>query len=737
MEADYFDSSGHIINKWETLTCDEQVMVSFISVICAEGLATNVLCNIIMPNRPHDFYRYLDSLIEKGWIFCDESTIFCNNSIESDLLKSNIMEEKKIVRTLKRLKEYLIINPLDDMLSKQEYFVAARLLLTYIMNKWESLSSSSHLKTIFSDVVVTFCTNAELSYYANNRKRVNTLEERTDFQLLYLIKNFSYSGIVHVLLASLYNSIFRYSMAAVSFHKAEEYLGSHDSSLLYGKAIMYENLSLYHHAFQFAYSSFVQSNDNDKIKVALYISYLCAINESPSDSKKWRKVARTLIGNKSIAYYSDTNIMLMLIEALLHQKDASLGQQILDDVELIVIKLYGTYAPLLSNISIIRSIINETAGNLRGSDKNYHQYCKINHFCYGFSVADTAILYSSIINNNVIRGNIKTAQLYTFKLQKLYTETANFSPGVRLSQSLANAVSYLADNNLILSEYYLEIAYKICENEIIPDEITLSEIQPVFSEGIPESIKFSAVTRVLKQLSISISIGKGQFDEAKKIIETEKANESSLLEKLKWNIELGRTLIIEGNIDEGIQVWRETINNSPNTCKFTISKEIAEWALNLNMNFEAKVFYEEALAFDIMVYEKNIYEIANALQCYANVLSYCGFFEGSEDTFKQAELFFKSMDEQADGLALLYLSWATTKQDSEAEILIKKAITYWKPENATFDESLSKMWHQLACVQSMQGKHAEASFSARQAIKYYPSEYPNSLLEDMGPFLQL
>lgn len=722
--------SLYLMNMYKTLTNEEQILVSLVSIVCKDGLSKDVLCNIIMPDYPSDFNLLINNLTAQDWMYCDGFTIHYNNLIAPNVLNSVALDGNTCVEILERIKIYIDASHLDDLYPKRDYYLAARLIINYIMDKWESLSIHPKLEYIFSNVAVAFCKNIELSFFGNRRHRVNILEERFDFSLLSFVSTLSDSGKeVQMLLGSICVKNFKYDRANLYFQKAKLILESNNGCLLFELANYYEQLSQYHKAIQFAYSAFQNSYGDNKIKFALYLSYLFAIIDSLSDSKIWRNLALQLIGKKDVPFYSEANIILLKIEALLHRNDPYLAHQILDNADLLIIKLYGDYAPDLSSISAIRFIIDDNSGKLRKSNIHYLNYCKLNHYNFGLSCADTAVLYSSIINDNIIRGNIISAHIYADYMHNLSAENDKYSPGVRLSQALANAVLCLSDENFKLCESYLESLNLICEKELIPDSVTQAELDKIFSNGLSESIKMIPILRTIKILSVSNLLGQGQVEKAKEIIELAKNSEENIVEKLKWDIELGRTFIYEGKKKEGVDLWRSTIERSTCESKFEISIRIAELANNLNMIFESKGFYEEALNFEIMAYEKKNFEIAKALQGYAQVLNCCGINDGSEDSFKQAELLFRSIEDK-DGLAYLYLSWASTKNAIEAESLIKKAIKNWEPEGNIFDETLSTMYHHLACAQSKQGKFDEASHSAHMSINLYPFEYPISLIEE-------
>lgn len=724
----------YIKKVFDTLTAEEQGLVTLLSVICSEGLSLDVACNILMSDRPRDFNSHIDKLNAQNWIFCDCQSIYIEQSIAELVLKISPIDNDVAIRLLTSLSKYIVLQPLDDMRLRQQYFVVARLCLTYLMNHWQVYANNSQLASLFSDAVIAFATNVELSFYGNKRQFIHNLEHRIDFQLLAFLKGLELphsEGYIDLLLGRLYTSIFRYNEARTCFEKAHAILGN-DAELLLAEAVMYENLSLNAKAFQFAYRAYLinkeKRNYDANIKVSLYIAYLCAVNESPQNCKHWRKRARSLMDNRTVPAGHIFNITMNEIEALIHLDDTALAHQIMDSVELEVYRLYGYNAPEMSRVHYIRSLVDGEIGQLRKSNEYYSRYVYTNHLNYGYSVGDTAALYSAIIHENIIRGNGTTANIFAIKMQDLYAEGSNIAPGVRFSQAVANCVSNLVDERYDLSKDYHVVAKKVYD-ELQPDVDTLSEIAPIFQDGVlPQSVLMTEEARTLNLISFNICLGEGKVDDAKRLIELQLEVERDENERKKWKIKLGQALIVEGKIDDAVQLWWGLLDKIATRNRFEICKEIADTAMKYGLNYEAKMFLEEALMFNVMVYAKTS-EIAEALQCYAHILNYCGF-DGSNETWEQAMLFMKSM-ENTDGLALLFLFWGIAQQDGDAESLIKKAISYWRPEPGIFDETLSSMFHHLSCVQTMQGKHDEALSSAQEAIRLYPTEYPPYLMEEM------
>lgn len=723
----------------EKLMEEEQRTLIVLSVICSEGLSRKVACNLIKPASPVAFDALVSMLCSRNWLSCDHQTTYCDCQIRNAVLEMAQIDVDNMIKILSSLKEYIVLRPLDDMLSRQQYFVAARLLLTYIMDVWSVEYCKICAYKDFWEVVIALALNIELSYN-KGRKAVSCLEERFDYKLLTFFRKISvpdyYQVLASNLLGRLYTRIFRYEEAKVCFNEAGEFLND-DPRLLVSKAVMYENLGLYANSVHYAYRAFLlnkEEKDNDaNIEVCLYLAYLCAECDSPASGKHWRKIARSLIGNRRIPEGHVFNITMKEIEALLHIDDNALVSQILDAAELEVCKLYGSDAPEMGRIAYIRSMSDGEAGKSRKSNLEYQGYVEANHFNYGYSVADTACLYSGIISDNVLRGNNTTAGIFAIKMQNLHAE-AGTAPSVRISQAFANCASCMSDENYALADAYLDMARNIYENELRPNKTILTEITSVFQGGIiPKSVSMTDNEKIINQANINIRLGEGRTVEAREMIKFLKENENDGLELVKWDIYLGRVLIKEGKQGEGLDMWRKAIRNAPQTGRFEVAKEIAEWARNYDLVYDAMTFYEDALEADTMVYAKTC-DIAEALQCYADVLELCGLKGKSDEPWKQALMLMQSLGDN-DGISLLYFSWGAAKQDQVAEELLSKAIGRWNPENYVFDETLSKMYYLLCCVQAMQGKVEEARISAAKAVKLYPADFPESMLENIKLYL--
>ena len=723
----------------ETLTEEEQHTLCILSVICSEGLSRRVACDVIKPDCPVALDTLIGNLCSRNWLFCDYQTTYCDCQISDAVLEEAQIDVDSMIKILSSLKEYIVLQPLDDMLSRQQHFVAARLLLTYIMNIWSIEYCKICAYKDFWEVVIALALNIELSYY-RGRKPVFCIEDRFDYKLLTFFRQISvpdyYQALASNLLGRLFTRIFRYNDAMTCFKEAEKYLCD-DPRLLMSKAEFYWNLGLYAQTIDCTYRSFLRNkedgNDEANIEVCLYLAYLCAECDSPASGKHWRNVARSLVDDRRIPEGHIFRITMKEIEALIHIDDSALVSQILDAAELQICKLYGSGAPEMGKISLIRSMSDGEAGKSRKSNMEYLRYVEANHFNYGYSVADTACLYSGIINDNVIRGNSATAGIFAIKMQDLHAE-AGTAPGVRLSQAFANCASCMSDEDYALADAYLDMARDIYEDELRPDNVTLSKIESVFQGGIiPKSVSMTDNERIINQANINICLGEGRTVEAREMVESLKEKEEDRLERVKWDIYLGRVLIKDGKQAEGLDVWRSAIGHAPKTGKFEVAKEVAEWARSYDLIYDAMTFYEDSLEADAIVYAKTC-DIAEALQCYADVLELCGLKGKSDEPWRQALMLMQSLGDY-DGIALLYFSWGAAKQDYEAEELLKTAIERWNPENYVFDETLSKMYYLLCCAQAMQGKVEEARISATKAVKLYPADFPESMFDNIKLYL--
>ena len=718
---------------------DVKQVMTVASVVCVEGLDLEVLCNICEPNCPQALYEVAEALCRGNWLLREHRRIHCNPAIADAVLERNAICESRMKSLLINLKDYLEINPLDDYLSRRQYFVAARLLLGYAMEKWEEFPEKDlQFVSAFQTNVILFASNAELSFHRSPRQAVGRLEQRFDFKLLLSTFNITGNQRLFDMMGALYSRIFRYDEATVCFETAEPSSLSHQYQLMYLSEMCW-NLGLLAKSFAYAYNAFrkneMEEEADQNIMVCLYISRLCALNDSMDSSRMWLEKGKALIGKRRVPEIHPIRIMYLEIEALLANDNYSKANEYLEKSELMAIKLYGENSPALSMISYIRYEMYVRLGMSRKSIEAYRDYVDCTHFNYGFSPADLSVLYSSIVDSCNERGSYSTAAIYEERMQDLHSnsDNASFAPGVRFFKALTEASNSLTRYDYELCAAHIEDARGIFFGEIKPDEETLEAIRPVFEgSAIPDVVMGTTYRRALADWDFETRLKRGDYAEARTLIEEELADEQNVKERLLLSVQQGRIDIKEGDTQTGIALWWDVVRRADASWRFEIAKYIAGCADELELQSEAILFYETALQAESMIYAKTK-DLAVALRSYAEILQTYGRQQKSDELFQQAIELLKATHDR-DGVALAFWYWGSMKQDHEAEFLMSRAIKYWDREGV-FDETLSHMNREYALALGQQGKMNEARTAARRAVDLYPGCYPDYLEEEIEEYL--
>ncbi|WP_337579738.1 hypothetical protein [Prevotella pectinovora] len=718
---------------------DVKQVMTVASVVCVEGLDLEVLCNICEPNCPQALCDVADALCRSNWLLREHKRVHCDPVIAGAVLEQNAIGGSRMKSMLINLKDYLEINPLDDYLSRRQYFVAARLLLGYAIEKWEEFPEKDlQFVSAFQTDVILFASNAELSFHRSPRQAVGRLEQRFDFKLLLSTFNITGNQRLFDMMGALYSRIFRYDEATVCFETAEPSPLSHQYQLMY-LSEMYWNLGLLAKSFAYAYNAFrkneMEEEADQNIMVCLYISRLCALNDSMDSSRMWLEKGKALIGKRRVPEIHPIRIMYLEIEALLANDNYSKANEYLEKSELMAIRLYGENSPALSMISYIRYEMYVRLGMSRKSIEAYRDYVDCTHFNYGFSLADLSVLYSSIVDSCNERGSYSTAAIYEERMQDLHSDSdnASFAPGVRFFKALTEASNSLTHYDYELCAAHIEDARGIFLGEIKPDEETLEAIRPVFEgSDIPDVVMGTTYRRALADWDFETRLKRGDYAEARTLIEEELADEQNAKERLLLSVQQGRIDIKEGDTQTGIALWWDVVRQADASWRFGIAKYIAGCADELELQSEAIQFYETALQAESMIYAKTK-DLAVALRSYAEILQTYGRQQKSDELFQQAIELLKATHDR-DGVALAFWYWGSMKQDHEAEFLMSRAIKYWDREGA-FDETLSHMNREYALALGQQGKMNEARTAARRAVDLYPGCYPDYLEEEIEEYL--
>lgn len=718
---------------------DVKQVMTVASVVCVEGLDLEVLCNICEPNCPQALCDVADALCRSNWLLREHKRVHCDPVIAGAVLEQNAIGGSRMKSMLINLKDYLEINPLDDYLSRRQYFVAARLLLGYAIEKWEEFPEKDlQFVSAFQTDVILFASNAELSFHRSPRQAVGRLEQRFDFKLLLSTFNITGNQRLFDMMGALYSRIFRYDEATVCFETAEPSPLSHQYQLMYLSEMCW-NLGLLAKSFAYAYNAFrkneMEEEADQNIMVCLYISRLCALNDSMDSSRMWLEKGKALIGKRRVPEIHPIRIMYLEIEALLANDNYSKANEYLEKSELMAIRLYGENSPALSMISYIRYEMYVRLGMSRKSIEAYRDYVDCTHFNYGFSPADLSVLYSSIVDSCNERGSYSTAAIYEERMQDLHSDSdnASFAPGVRFFKALTEASNSLTHYDYELCAAHIEDARGIFLGEIKPDEETLEAIRPVFEgSDIPDVVMGTTYRRALSDWDFETRLKRGDYAEARTLIEEELADEQNVKERLLLSVQQGRIDIKEGDTQTGIALWWDVVRQADASWRFEIAKYIAGCADELELQSEAIQFYETALQAESMIYAKTK-DLAVALRSYAEILQTYGRQQKSDELFQQAIELLKATHDR-DGVALAFWYWGSMKQDHEAEFLMSRAIKYWDREGI-FDETLSHMNREYALALGQQGKMNEARTAARRAVDLYPGCYPDYLEEEIEEYL--
>lgn len=718
---------------------DVKQIMTVASVVCVEGLDLEVLCNICEPNCPQALCDVADALCRSNWLLREHKRVHCDPVIAGAVLEQNAIGGSRMKSMLINLKDYLEINPLDDYLSRRQYFVAARLLLGYAIQKWEEFPEKDlQFVSAFQTDVILFASNAELSFHRSPRQAVGRLEQRFDFKLLLSTFNITGNQRLFDMMGALYSRIFRYDEATVCFETAEPSPLSHQYQLMYLSEMCW-NLGLLAKSFAYAYNAFrkneMEEEADQNIMVCLYISRLCALNDSMDSSRMWLEKGKALIGKRRVPEIHPIRIMYLEIEALLANDNYSKANEYLEKSELMAIRLYGENSPALSMISYIRYEMYVRLGMSRKSIEAYRDYVDCTHFNYGFSPADLSVLYSSIVDSCNERGSYSTAAIYEERMQDLHpdSDNASFAPGVRFFKALTEASNSLTHYDYELCAAHIEDARGIFLGEIKPDEETLEAIRPVFEgSDIPDVVMGTTYRRALADWDFETRLKRGDYAEARTLIEEELADEQNAKERLLLSVQQGRIDIKEGDTQTGIALWWDVVRQADASWRFEIAKYIAGCADELELQSEAIQFYETALQAESMIYAKTK-DLAVALRSYAEILQTYGRQQKSDELFQQAIELLKATHDR-DGVALAFWYWGSMKQDHEAEFLMSRAIKYWDREGV-FDETLSHMNREYALALGQQGKMNEARTAARRAVDLYPGCYPDYLEEEIEEYL--
>ena len=171
-------------------------------------------------------------------------------------------------------------------------------------------------------------------------------------------------------------------------------------------------------------------------------------------------------------------------------------------------------------------------------------------------------------------------------MQDLHSDSdnASFAPGVRFFKALTEASNSLTHYDYELCAAHIEDARGIFLGEIKPDEETLEAIQPVFEgSDIPDVVMGTTYRRALADWDFETRLKRGDYAEARTLIEEELADEQNAKERLLLSVQQGRIDIKEGDTQTGIALWWDVVRQADASWRFEIAKYIAGCADGLEL----------------------------------------------------------------------------------------------------------------------------------------------------------
>lgn len=721
---------------FKALPQETQTFLHVLSVLTAgEGADVKAVFKLMGNDDAYGFYEKLDELARQLWIYYDLDQVFVNKYV-CDVLDSPPLTELRPV--LLRLIEVLEVSWLDDLVAKGPYFLIARHLFESILRSENGEDLDGSLLELLSDAIILFARQSELSYPDNTRKAVNELEERLDYRLLTYLENkgerlsIGQRTAVQALKGKLFAEIFRYEEAENCFSFCRE--NKMDAFL--ERAIHYENRGLYCKALKalkdFFYYDIAPGNN---VYAALRIALICAESGAAKSARIWLDKGYS-IASCSIPREHPLRIFNLAIEGLL-SNDLVEALGYLAQAEALATKVYGAMNSTLAKINYYRSLIYAKYGQYRKSSQMYAAYCRINHYNNGFSIADTAVHLTDLINYNVRLSNHTTSHFLQMRLWNMFAEGAGFAPTVRIAQAVANAEACLNDekhSNRVLSKTYYEIGQAIV-SEYKPTTEELSLICDLFegeSGMIPADVTWNHLERILQDLYVDIHVSCGDLIKATAFT-YRLLGHCNNEDRNHWKCVVAYVLALRGFHERARNMWNEVIENASIEYKFSVAKECANYAVLCGMNDDAKEYYDIALSEDVRVFASEL-DLAVTLNDNALCMSQLGWSLSSlQETYDETERILLSIDDN-ELLPIIFYGRARFETDLETkQQFLQKCEEYYGDPKAPFDEFVCKLkLEQAECAHQL-GRNVDTKLLERQIQKLYPAEeLPDEILYRIG-----
>lgn len=410
-----------------------------------------------------------------------------------------------------------------------------------------------------------------------------------------------------------------------------------------------------------------------------------------------------------ISIYSENYIKKLLIEAELYEEpEISLG--LIEQAEYISYKLFGFVQPYIWVCQT--KIYGRNEMYEEGLEANSN-YMKAIRQLYGATTqGDLNLCYSCKIFADLACGSITTAaSLTNFVIDYCPADSPLYPLGVRTYHYLAIAYSYCyATQEYDLAEAYASaVVDEVIKNQ--PSSQEIDTISPLF-DSIPSGVFFHDLMRTAYRVKVDVAIEKGDIGLAEQLAYEclERINEGEAY----WiHAVLGRVYVMQGRTVEAIEIWKTALNNAGDN-SVDIAAEVARYAYDAFLTDFAMEIIDSASK-------------KKPLSGYTNYLTFAEICDSACQYEKRDSLYRKALQaslSKRQKARCLY-AMALNNQDSDAVDRLKGAIRLSTPDiSLCYDEELSSFYKQLADSQNSLSLLSEARQSAKEAVRYAPTDDP-------------
>lgn len=602
--------------------------------------------------------------------------------------------------------------PFDDLREKKPFFIMSVAVLRYFLRN-DCLTYGS-VGELYGELVVNVSKNVGLTSTLGNVQSIYDLP----------IYNFLQYGLDHVndfcpvatqiriQMGYYHSSVFDYEKSdelADIAHKGIVREGMKSSTVDWYnlQSAIFENKSLYGEALCYSRMAFVLNEQLhgegciDNIPVLLQMCNLTLCLDKAACKRLFDQIP-------DLPKYSEGYIKKLLIEAELYD-EIEISLQLIEQAQTISFQVFNVVLPYI--YSSLTKIYGRKGLYEEGLDAN-NRYIKVIRQLYGATThGDLNLYYSCKIISNLSCGLITTAASLTKFVIDYCPASPTYCFEIRAYHYLAIANSYCyATQEYDLAEAYASAVVEEIEKNL-PSSQVIDTIAPLF-DSIPSCVFFYDFIRTAYHVKIDCAIEKGEIEMAEQLcfecLARIDGREAYWIQAV-----LGRIYVMQGRIDEGIDVWKKAINDAGNDA-VDIADEVAKYAYDAFLTDFAMEVIDEASK------KKPLSGYSNYLT-FAEICDSACQYEMRDNLYRQALQASLSNRQKARCLYAM----AMNNQDSEAVTRLENAIRLSNPDpSLCYDEEISKFYKQLADCQNSLSLLSNARQSAKEAVRYAPTEEP-------------